>query len=1175
MKKTLLIIFLLFFATEISATGQDPGPDPGRSNAKLEIKEFSSSCIQEPATYKIAIYAIVESTFENVNHSELINYKPKCELNADELGLENAPMDKIDTHKDIRCENLRCSGEWKIKYKKESKIPYEDIIHAKIRCYNEAGIEKTAKNDFDISECKKNDTYAPVTIVKPTKSELESWYNGPINVKLECSDYGGVGCKSVFYYKVGVSESGFADLWTLIKNNQNDLSPLKDTLKDSDNTEVNFTIKEPTLIVFASEDVAKNFEKPQYIYVKIDKKSPITEYSGPFDENVMGSATIILSCSDPSEWPMEIDLQLSSGCKKTMYKVDSSNWMQFLGKIEVSQAGCHTISFYSEDNASNKEALMEKNFCIQQTAVEPLKITSGPNVTIKDYDSVEITWSTNKNADSIVSYGTSSNLELTATGNAGITHAVQIYNLSEKTTYYYKVISNAEGEKIESQVLSFTTPAKEPEELKIVDCQISASDTSATIAWQTNINASCDISLWEIGKEAQSIHVSDNEVKHITSLKSLAEKTTYSYRISCYSGALSTSKEGSFTTLSKEESTGGEKKVDIEQPFYPGETFGSIDKSATVSLKPKINGLNVTPSTASAYESELFRFDVDIDFSKSGFEYIWDFGDGTSLKTTDASAYHAYILEGTNQQEFIVKVFVTDKSTGAQYGKAEAKVIVRKAELKIKVIEPSTGTMLPKDKEVTITVAFLSANNEVLSPTCITRYEAYAGSEKLYSKFVENLLVIKYNPRLVASNYELIKVKASGNVEGRTVDIINYIPLHFSPLQLTILGNPFENKKYYFGSKISPPLYRMEFLLKPNTKITKMHYIVATLEGESYRERVATTISEYASFFDISHKITEDDVKRGLYLKLEGKDIYGNILSEKLPIFAAKDNPAFDLVIHNKEKLVAMRGQTVNIEASIQSINGLQGKVSFECEGKIAENASYDAEKNIYSFAFKVPDNYSSTKIDCIARASDSKGLSYEDFEEFSIPVISDIYVEFLSPKPGINVVSHPLDTIELDIKDSRGMPIEESLEGFITIDGNRFAIKIERFGQRHIAKIPQPIGFGEHSIKLEIQKPAYHLQELVVKLVMGLSSLEIAMIAVFFVIIAYLSYRLSKYWEERRLMRKQLELEAENLRALMNRLKVEYFKKHIEMHEFNERYSEAQKRLREIRALLGLKNKR
>jgi parallel beta-helix repeat protein len=102
---------------------------------------------------------------------------------------------------------------------------------------------------------------------------------------------------------------------------------------------------------FYSEDKVGNQESAKNVTFKIDCAAPISIASTSEFE-----ITIVASDN-------------TSGVNRSVYRIDGSDWKNFIGSFNVSTAGNHTIEYYSVDNAGNEEE------------IKTISIDNGPEIT--------------------------------------------------------------------------------------------------------------------------------------------------------------------------------------------------------------------------------------------------------------------------------------------------------------------------------------------------------------------------------------------------------------------------------------------------------------------------------------------------------------------------------------------------------------------------------------------------------------------------------------------------------------------------------------------------------------------------------------------------------------------------------------------------------------------------
>jgi len=93
-------------------------------------------------------------------------------------------------------------------------------------------------------------------------------------------------------------------------------------------------------------------------------------------------------------------------------------------------------------------------------AVRDVRVTNGPVVRSITDTTALINWSTNVSTDTLLHYGTRSDAldEVARAPWGGLTHSIQLRNLTPDTTYYYRIgTSAAQNTEPMSAVASFRT----------------------------------------------------------------------------------------------------------------------------------------------------------------------------------------------------------------------------------------------------------------------------------------------------------------------------------------------------------------------------------------------------------------------------------------------------------------------------------------------------------------------------------------------------------------------------------------------------------------------------------------------------------------------------------------------------------------------------------------------
>lgn len=200
-------------------------------------------------------------------------------------------------------------------------------------------------------------------------------------------------------------------------------------------------------------------------------------------------------------------------------------------------------------NESGFSAEVSKDIPVTDTTPPVLSAVSENNVT---ETSVNITWTTNEPANSLVEYGiTTAYGSTSALGTSSVNnHNRPLSNLSPGTTYQYRVLSaDAAGNQATSGNFSFVTtsaPDTTPPEISNIS-ESGITENSATITWDTNEPAN---SLVEYGTTSAYGSTTTRSTtflsSHSRTLSNLNPGTTYHYRVVSIDAEENGSNSGNF-----------------------------------------------------------------------------------------------------------------------------------------------------------------------------------------------------------------------------------------------------------------------------------------------------------------------------------------------------------------------------------------------------------------------------------------------------------------------------------------------------------------------------------------------------------------------------------------------------------------------------------------------------
>ena len=283
---------------------------------------------------------------------------------------------------------------------------------------------------------------------------------------------------------------------------------------------------------------------------------------------------------------------------------------------------------------------------IQGSETEP-PVISGVHAKDITFNSVSINWTTNKEADSQVEYGTTLLYGYSSSLDSSLvqTHEQTIY-VAPSTQYYYRVLSrDAFGNLANSQNYSFIS-SDQPDLTPPVIYNVHATNitpSSALISWMTDEDSTSQVE-HGFGPYYGNVSLLDSNLVtvHSTSITELASNSIYNFRVrsmdSGYNEALS-----------------------------ENYTF------ATSNLPPIITVFSANPKTALISEGISFEGSAT---DSDGFivKYDWDFdGDGNYDSDTGAATSAFYIYN--NAGIYNARLRVTDNGGASSLSNIETVVI--------------------------------------------------------------------------------------------------------------------------------------------------------------------------------------------------------------------------------------------------------------------------------------------------------------------------------------------------------------------------------------------------------------------------------------------------------------------------------------------------------------------
>ncbi len=298
----------------------------------------------------------------------------------------------------------------------------------------------------------------------------------------------------------------------------------------------------------------------------------------------VAASTVTVSWNTDESADSKVTLSATSGAFADSALLFTESSYVTSHSMEVTGLSPSTTYYFivtSGDASGNTATSSEYTFF---TEVLPLPVISGVGSSSVSTSTATIQWTTDIGADSRVRYatvsGNATTSGLTEFESAQVTsHSVLLGSLATGTTYYFIVISNADGRTATSTEYSFTTLATTSSSTILTISSVGTSGvstSSATILWTTNIAANSVVKYATTsGNASTSGLIASNGslvTSHSMNLTGLLASTTYYYIVtSASASSAATSSEYTFETSSTSD--------DVMEPFisYTGQITGFND----------------------------------------------------------------------------------------------------------------------------------------------------------------------------------------------------------------------------------------------------------------------------------------------------------------------------------------------------------------------------------------------------------------------------------------------------------------------------------------------------------------------------------------------------------------------------------------------------------------------
>ena len=286
----------------------------------------------EGTSFTVSEEGVNEVSFYSVDHAGNVEETKTVEIKIDKTAPETVSDVKDQWNKGEAAVQLSATDDLSGTAHTYYSINGSEFVEGTSFTVSEEGINKVSFYSVDNAGNKeeakavevKIDKTAPVTVSEVT----DQWSKGEAAVQLTATD--DLSGTAHTYYSVNGSEFTEGTSFTVSEEGINQVS-------------------------FYSVDHAGNVEETKTVEVKIDKTAPET-VSDVTDKWNKGEAAVQLTATD--------DL---SGTAHTYYSINGSDFIEGTS-FTVSEEGINQVSFYSVDNAGNKEAAKTVEVKIDKTA---------------------------------------------------------------------------------------------------------------------------------------------------------------------------------------------------------------------------------------------------------------------------------------------------------------------------------------------------------------------------------------------------------------------------------------------------------------------------------------------------------------------------------------------------------------------------------------------------------------------------------------------------------------------------------------------------------------------------------------------------------------------------------------------------------------------------------------
>jgi hypothetical protein len=565
--------------------------------------------------------------------------------------------------------------------------------------------------------------------------------------------------------------------------------------------------------------------------------------------------------------------------------------------------------------------------------------------------------------------------------------------------------------------------------------------------------------------------------------------------------------------------------------------------------------------------------------------YIWDFGDGSPVIESDSpQAFHTYFIDEPNVLQKRFKVMVTVKDEFGNESKTGLEVVVTKAVLKIKMLEPLPDPSRPfsKGERFFIRVKVLDFSN---NPVMNSRVEGKIAGRvvRFYEPkpgIFQSVSPVQSDP-FFDSPATLLELQAyDRSTYNKSVSVVH--PIFFAPAKLSAeckLQSNMPYEAYFIGDSNANFVCTV---YNPDGTLNTSVAIEAELQGAQGIVPAAVEQLDGNYLIFAEYTFTEEDTLKPPVLRLRGRDNHGNLLDHNMNVQVLPQSPLFSLEVQApKSGSIHGYGQLVDVNVRISSINmeNLTNAVLKAGYGDTMQEMERVNEKT-YLATVRLPDvGYGNTVVLRVTGTARMGGDTVHAFTTVQLTLTSKAVLKILAPQTKSTQEGATTLKVRINYENSTAYPTQSTISARLVVDGEPYDIVLKGKDGIYSARMPVALSVGDHSLLLELKEknlngnvkhdftvlPVNFTESLLFKLLVVLMVVGVG---------ALIIRRIFKQAEEKRKQQESYLEKKLKLEELMKRLKYEYYKRHITKEEYLRRLKKLQAEMDELEKERAMREK-